>query len=54
MGDKSHSAHSFGDEGVDRLHLLGQPDSKLWLVLFLEFAIVLQDIHVVEFHNSEN
>lgn len=45
---------AFGDEVVDRLHVLGQPDSKLRLVLFLGFVVVFQDIHLVEFHISED
>lgn len=43
-----------GDEEVNRLNLLRYPDSKFILVLFLEFQIIFQDIHLVEFHISEN
>lgn len=43
-----------GDEEVSRLNLLRESDNKLILVLFSEFQIVFQDIHLVEFHISEN
>lgn len=42
-----------GDEEVNILNLR-YPESKLILGLFLEFQIIFQDIHLVEFHISEN